>query len=115
MFQFKRNQQINKLQKINDILKIAFDLRRSSQNLRILISHTDDVDSFEDELDVIDKFTENASNVLNNPKTSTSELYGVEQKLLNTTLGFDLLSKQINEQIRFNKECADFEVKLKVS
>ncbi|MCG3738264.1 hypothetical protein EXA16_18550 [Vibrio cincinnatiensis] len=115
LFQFNRNQSINKLEKINDTLKVAFELRLKSQDLRNLIDISDDIDSYEKEIERLNSVCENASKVLNNPRTKTSEVYAVEQELLKTTLEFDLLSKQINEQIRFNIECREFDSKHKVS
>ncbi|EII3094222.1 hypothetical protein ACOB3W_003561 [Vibrio cholerae] len=115
LFQFNRNQSIKKLEKINDTLKVAFELRLKSQDLRNLIDISDDIDSYEKEIESLNSVCENASKVLNNPRTKTSEVYIVEQELLKTTLEFDLLSKQIHEQIRFNIECHEFDSKHKVS
>lgn len=93
----------------------AFELRRAAQELKYLIEMTDDIDSHEEAIDAINTLSENVSSVLNNPKTTLSEVYVVEQNLLETTLSFDLLSMQINEQIRFNTECAEFERKQNAS
>ncbi|MCG3748857.1 hypothetical protein EXA20_18260, partial [Vibrio cincinnatiensis] len=89
LFQFNRNQSINKLEKINDTLKVAFELRLKSQDLRNLIDISDDIDSYEKEIERLNSVCENASKVLNNPRTKTSEVYAVEQELLKTTLEFD--------------------------
>jgi hypothetical protein len=112
LFQFNRNQRLKKLEKINGIMSNAYNLRRSSEDLKHLIEISDDIDAHEEALNLINIFTESLfSKALNNPKTKISEIYSVEQRLLKTTLEFDLLSKQINEQIRFHKECAGFDCK----
>lgn len=59
----------------------------------------------------MDLFSTNIIKVLNNPKTKTHEVYLVEQKLLKTSLEFDLLSKQAG----FQKECNDFDRKQNAS
>ena len=106
LFQFNRNQRLKKLEKINEIMSNAYNLRRSSEDLKHLIEISDDIDANEEALNLINIFTESLfSKALSNPKTNISEIYSVEQRLLKTTLEFDLLSKQINEQIRFHKEC----------
>ena len=115
LFQFHRNQSINKLEKINDTLKVVFELRLKSQDLRNLIDITDDIDSYEKEIEFLNSACESASKILNNPKTKSSQVYVVEQEFLKVTLEFDLLSKQINEQIRFNIECREFDNRHKVS
>ncbi len=98
LFQFNRNQRLKKLEKINDIMSNAYNLRRSSEDLKHLIEISDDIDAHEEALNLINIFTESLfSKALNNPKTNISEIYSVEQRLLKTTLEFDLLSKQINE------------------
>jgi len=111
LFQFRRNQSLKKLEKTNEIMNNAFELRRSSEKLKHLVEMTDDIDSHDEALDVINELTENIHKVLNNPKTTVSEIYEAEQRLLKTTLNFDLLGMQVNEQIRFNKECYEFDRK----
>ncbi len=115
LFQFNRNQDLKRLDKVGEIMNKAFELRRSSQKLKHLIEMTDDIDSHEEAINAINIFSEHLPNVLNNPKTTVSEIYLVEQKLLKTILEFDLLSMQINEQIRFNTEVAEFDRKQKAS
>ena len=115
LFQFNRNQNLKKLERISEIMNKAFELRRASQKLKHLVEMTDDIDSHEEAIDVINTLCENVSKVLNNPKTTLSEVYVVEQKILKITLNFDLLSMQINEQIRFNTECAEFDRKQNAS
>lgn len=99
MFQFNRNQRIKKLEKINSILKNAYELRRSSQDLRNLIGMMDDIGSHDFELRLMDSVSDNVSAVLNNPELTSAEIYEVEKSLLKTSLEFDLAKKQIHEQI----------------
>jgi len=116
LFQFNRTQRLKKAEKINKILQEAFELRRASQDLRHLIERTDDIDSHETFLDTIDSYSEELfSKVLNNKKTNISGVYNLEQGLLEIRLQFDLLEKQIHEQIRFNDECAEFDEQKNIS
>lgn len=116
LFQFNKTQELKKAEKINEILCAAFELRRSSQGLRHLLDRTDDIDSHETFLNMTDEFSEEMfSKTLNDPKTKIKDIYKLEQGLLDIRLQFDLLEKQIHEQIRFNEECAEYERKKNVS
>lgn len=78
--------------------------------MRHLINHTDDIDSHKKILDAMDIITDNLlSKVMNNTDVNISEVYVLEQSLLKTRLEFDLFEKQINELIRFRKECNEFD------
>lgn len=110
LFQYNRTQHLKRAEKINEILRAAFELRRSSQDLRHLIDRTDDIDHQEKFLNMTDQLSEELfSKTLNNPKTKISDIYKLEQDLLEMRLEFDLLERQIHEQIRFNEECAEYE------
>lgn len=110
LFQFSRTQRLKKAEKINEVLREAFTLRRLSQDIRHLINHTDDIDSHKEILDAMDIITDNLmSKVMNNPDVNISEVYVLEQSLLKTRLEFDLFEKQINELIRFRKDCNEFD------
>ncbi len=110
LFQFSRTQRLKRAEKINEVLREAFELRRASQGLRHLIDRTDDIDFHDEFLSVTDKFSEEMfSKTLNEPKTKMVDIYKLEQGLLEMRLQFDLLEKQIHEQIRFNEECAEYE------
>lgn len=78
--------------------------------MRHLINHTDDIDSHKEILDAMDIITDNLmSKVMNNPDVNISEVYVLEQSILKTRLEFDLFEKQINELIRFRKDCNEFD------
>lgn len=110
LFQFNRTLQLKKAEKINELLGAAFELRRSAQDLRHLIDRTDDIDTHDELLNATDKFSEELfTRTLNNPKTKISDIYKLEQALLKFRLEFDLMEKQIHEQIRFNEECAEYQ------
>jgi hypothetical protein len=116
LFQFNRTQHLKRAEKINEILHEAFELRKASQELRHLIDRTDDIDSHDEFLSMTDKFSEEMfSKTLNNPKTKITDIYKLEKGLLEIRLQFDLLEKQIHEQIRFNEERAMYEKNKKLS
>ena len=94
----------------------AFELRRAAQGLRHLIDRSDDVEPHEELLSVTEQYSEDLfSRILNDPKTKITDVYKLEQSLLEFRLEFDLLEKQIHEQIRFNEECAEYEKSKNIS
>ena len=109
VFQFRHNQRISKLVKINEVIAKVFDLKKASADLKYLIERTDDIDPNDEIFAKIHLLTESAVSVLNSPKVKSVELYHVEQHLLQTRIDFDLYVMQINERIRFEKEVQDFE------
>lgn len=114
LFQFSRTQHLKKAEKINELLGKAFELRRAAQDLRHLVDRTDDIHSHEEILNATDQFSEKLfSKILNNPKIRVTDIYKLEQSLLEFRLEFDLLENQLHEQIRFNEECAKYEEKMK--
>jgi len=105
LYQYRSNQKVSLLSKINEILKQGYILRKSVQDLRDKIDVTDDIDSYENELDMFNSFIENIfSAALNPEKVTMEEVYKVERSLIELELSFSLLVKQINIAIEFNNE-----------
>ena len=110
IYQWKKNSFIKSVEKAHEVTLEAFELRRSSQDLRNLIAITDDID----DMDGLLQATESASeellqNVLRNPKISLSNVYKAQQKISDLRLELELLHKQVLEAKRFDDEVIEYE------
>ena len=109
LFQFSHRQKINKAAKINETITRVYDLKRTSAELNYLLIRTDDIDLHEEIFKRVYLFTESAASILNSPEVKNIEVYHIEQALIKNRLEFDLFAMQIDEQIRFNSECHEYE------
>ncbi|WP_156782017.1 hypothetical protein [Acidihalobacter aeolianus] len=109
IYQWKKNSFIKSAEKAHEVTLEAFELRRSSQDLRDLIAVTDDIDDMEGFLRAIDKVSEELLNALRNPRISLVDAYKAQQKISDLRLELDLLHKQVLEVKRLNNEVAEHE------
>ncbi|GAA3945712.1 hypothetical protein [Allohahella marinimesophila] len=110
VYQWKRSAFIKSSEKAHEVTQEAFELRRSSEDLRNLIGVTEDIDDMEELLQSIDSVSEELlKNALRNPKTSLRDVYRAQQRISDTRLEVDLLHKQVLEARRFNEEVAEHE------
>ena len=110
IYQWKKNSFIKSAEKAHEVTLEAFELRRSSQDLRNLIAVTDDIEDMEEFLQATDTVSEELlKNALRNPKISLSDVYKAQQKISDFRLELELLHKQVLEAKRFNDELAEYE------
>ncbi|MCU7850098.1 MAG: hypothetical protein KZQ89_19330 [Candidatus Thiodiazotropha sp. (ex Lucinoma kastoroae)] len=109
LYQFRKGQFIKLSEKVNEVTKEAFELRRASQGLRDIIGVTDDVDDCKSLLEATDKVSEKLlAEVLRSPKIKLKEIYMAQQKIADLRLEIDLMHKQVSECKRFNEEFINY-------
>lgn len=115
VYQWKKSAFIKNAEKVHEVTQEAFELRRSSQDLRNLIGVTDDIDDMEELLQATDSASEKLlKNALRNRKTSLRDVYKAQLRIADMRLELDLLHKQILEAKRFNEEVAEYEQSKKI-
>ena len=115
VYQWKKSTFIKSSEKVHEVTQEAFELRRSSQELRNLIGITDDIEDMEELLQATDSVSEELlKNALRNPKISLRDVYKVQQRIADMRLEIDLLYKQVLEAKRFNEEVAEYELSKKI-
>ena len=111
IYQWKKISFIKSAEKAHEVILEAFDLRRSSQDLRELRAITDDIDDMEELLQATDSVSEELlKNTLRNPKISIIDVYKAQQKISELRLEVDLLYKQALEAKRYNDEVVEYEL-----
>ena len=103
--QHKSMQALRKFEKANSVIRHALDLRKKSQNLRIKVNSTDDIEDCDVLSNGFDLLLEKQIAALAEKQTTSfPELFKLEKALFSIELEIDLLSKQVNEADRWNNE-----------
>lgn len=103
--QYKAMQILRKFEKANSVIRHALELRKKSQDLRNKIGWTDDTEDCDVFLDGFDHLVEKNIAVLAESEITTiAELFEMEKHLLSIELEIDLMSRQVDETDRWNKE-----------
>lgn len=107
--QYKAMQILRKYEKANSVIRHALELRKKSQDLRNIINSTDNIEVCDVFLDGFDLLFEKQIAMLAEKKITTlAELFEMEKHLLSIELEIDLMSKQVEEADRWNKEEKQF-------
>ena len=105
LLQYRNKQKLDLLRKSNELLKKVYSLRKSAQDLRNKIDVTDDIDSHEDEIELINSLCENIfGKFLKQENITLEEVHKLETNLIQLDLRFSLLVKLVNVEIAFNEE-----------
>jgi len=92
-------------EKANSLLRFACELRKKSEDVKNLVSITDDIPEYAELFEKIKSLTEISIQTLRPSKNlSWGKLHELEQRLLSAELETDLLQKQISEAHRFQEE-----------
>jgi len=110
VYQYRILHRVRVSEKATALLRLAYDLRRKSEDLEHKIESTDDVDDHAEFIAKINTRVEtHATSIATSKKTSLATLVEVEQTLLLLELELDLLLKQVVEVGRFNTEVREHE------
>ncbi|NOR25432.1 MAG: hypothetical protein GQ542_13800 [Desulforhopalus sp.] len=106
VYQYKIGSKIKINEKINDLVKDLYSLRRTIEEKKNKYANTDDIPDYADTFEIHISVVEDVlATFLKKGKISIEDFYEIERECITLHLEFDLFCKQIDETIRFNKEC----------
>ncbi|WP_093288684.1 hypothetical protein [Solimonas aquatica] len=110
VYQYRILQKVRVGEKASVMLRLAYDLRRKSEDLKHKVDSTDNVPDYPELFAKVDTFVgEGIKGLMLSQKLSWDELLKIEQRLLPLELELDLFYKQVVEAGRFNDEVRAYE------
>jgi len=110
VYQYRILHKVRVGEKASAMLRLAYDLRRKSEDLKHKVESTDHVPDCPELFTKVDTFVgEGIKSLLLSRKLSWDELHKIEQRLLPLELEIDLFYKQVVEAGRFNDEVRAYE------
>jgi hypothetical protein len=108
LHQFKSTRHLRRLEKINEVLQRAFQLRKASHALRHKVDNTNDVPDCDEQLNALDNMIEGQiQRLLESKATTIQDIFEIEKSVLSLDLELELQSKQLDAKNQLDQEIAE--------